>query len=351
MQSHPPIRSSEHLFGDERPFAQCHAATLLRRADGCFVAAWFGGSYEGHRDVGIWAAQRRVDDASKQSFTPPGARWSPPRLIARVGNRAHWNPVLFALDAEGRDLVLHFKVGDRIRNWETWWSRSRDGGDHWIEPRPLVPGDRGGRGAVRCKPIRLASGDWLAGASRERWRRWDAFFDRSPDGLGGWTPSSFLAVDRRQVGKGLIQPTLWESEPGRVHALLRSTGGRIYRAGSVDDGHTWSEAQPIGIPHNNSGIDVAPLTDGRLVLACNPIESRLSRRTPLSLLVSNDGGETWSDRVDVETEPGEFSYPALIPDGDGLALAYTWNRRRIAFLRLAAEEIPPRRGERARSGN
>ncbi len=367
MPSEPsPEPESEHLFGDDRPFAQCHAASLLRRADGRFVAAWFAGPHEGHRDVAIWAATREPDPArpdpgadaaadpgsggaqqgrvsGRISGRPPGARWSPPRLVARARESAHWNPVLFARDEAGRDLVLHFKVGDRIRHWETWWSRSEDGGETWSESRPLVPGDRGGRGAVRCKPIRLASGDWLAGASVERWRRWDAFFDRSPDGLDQWQPSPYVAVDRGAVGKGLIQPTLWESAPGHVHALFRSTGGRVYRADSHDDGHTWTPARPIDVPHNNSGIDLARLPDGRLALACNPVESRLATRTPLSILVSHDEGETWPDRIDVETEPGEFSYPALVPDGEGLALAYTWNRRRIAFVRLAPEQLPPPR--------
>jgi predicted neuraminidase len=342
MQARPPPFEAEHLFGDERPFAQCHAVTLLRRADGRFIAAWFGGSYEGHPDVAIWAATREADDSFTRAPSPPGARWSPPRIVARVRDTPHWNPVLFALDAAGRDLVLHFKVGRRIRRWETWWSRSSDGGETWSEPRPLVPGDRGGRGAVRCKPIRLSSGAWIAGASTERWRRWNAFFDRSPDGVGQWRASAFVPVDRSRVGKGLIQPTLWESAPGHVHALFRSTGGRVYRADSSDEGLTWGHARPIDIPHNNSGIDVVRLTDGRLVLACNPVESRFGRRTPLSLLTSNDGGETWPHRIDIETAAGEFSYPALIPDGDGLALAYTWNRRRIAFLRLAATDLPGR---------
>jgi hypothetical protein len=60
-------------------------------------------------------------------------------------------------------------------------------------------------------------------------------------------------------------------------------------------------------------------------------------RTPLSLLFSRDDGATWPLRVDVETGPGEFSYPALVASGasgEGLALCYTWNRRRIAFVRI-----------------
>ena len=57
-------------------------------------------------------------------------------------------------------------------------------------------------------------------------------------------------------------------------------------------------------------------------------------RTPLSILVSRDNGGTWPDRLDVEGGAGEFSYPAIIAVGDDLELSYTWNRRRIAFVRV-----------------
>jgi len=328
---------TEHLFGDERPFAQCHAPTLVRLADGRFLAAWFAGTREGHHDVGIWSAVREASPAAR-TREAPGEGWSRPRRIARVRESPHWNPVLFALDANARELVVHFKVGESIRRWESFAARSSDAGETWSEPVELVPGDRGGRGAVRCKPIRLASGDWLAGASIERWRRWDAFFDRSPDGISDWQTTPLVDVDRRRVGKGLIQPTLFES-PAGVHALFRSTGGRVYRSDSRDDGRTWSEALPTPLPNNNSGIDLARLADGRLALACNPVGEKGGPRTPLSVLFSRDDGTTWPERIDVETGSGEFSYPAIVPDAEGLALAYTWNRRRIAFVRLTRDAI------------
>ena len=356
----------EHAFGDARPFAQCHAATVVALPDGRFFVAWFAGTRESTDDVAIWCAERAAgagadadnpagpnadnqagtnadDPADTNTRRGPGVGWSAPRVLAQVEPVAHWNPVLFALDDAGRDLVLHFKIGASIRRWETWTQRSEDAGTTWSEPAPLVPGDRGGRGAVRCKPIRLASGDFLAGASRERWRRWDAFFDRSPNGIDGWDATPIVAFDRRRyAGKGLIQPTLWESLPGRVHALFRSTDGHVHRADSEDDGRTWSPSRALAIPNNNSGIDVVALEDGRLVLACNPVEGNWAARTPLSLLVSHDNGETWPDRLDVETDAGEYSYPALIATPAGVALAYTWNRRRIAFAEVAATALPRR---------
>lgn len=327
----PVSIETEHVFGDQRPFTQCHAATLVRVPGGRYLAAWFGGTRESHADVGIWAARREN-------------QWSPPRKIAKVRNEAHWNPVLFALDETGESLVLHFKVGESIRHWETWMQTSRDAGETWSEAVPLETADgdaQGGRGAVRNKPIKLASGDWLAGASLERWRRWDAFFDRSPNGQDAWERTPLVPRDRvRFKGKGIIQPTLWESTPGNVHALFRSTDGAIHRSDSTDDGRTWSRSRAINLPNNNSGLDLARLPNGTLALACNPVPGNWAARSPLSILFSHDNGEHWPARIDIEIEAGEYSYPAMIADGEGLALAYTWNRRRIAFARIDARDVP-----------
>lgn len=337
----------EHVFGDHRPFAQCHASTLVALEAGRILVAWFGGTREAHRDVGIWAATREADEhrsnarGSAESARKPGESWSEPRLVAKVSDEPHWNPVLFALSEDTSELVLHFKVGARIRDWQTWSQHSHDGGETWTAAAPLVAGDRGGRGAVRNKPIRLSSGHWLAGASIERWKRWDAFIDRSPNGRDGWIATEEIQIDRsRFSGKGLIQPTLWESAPGFAHALFRTTDGRVHRSDSNDDGQTWTRAYPIELPNNNSGLDVVRMRNGLLALACNPVPGNWADRTPLSVLFSGDNGFDWSHQIDLERDPGEFSYPAIIEVEDGLAISYTWNRRRIAVARLGADEMP-----------
>ena len=50
--------AKDFIFGDDRPFAQCHASTVLRTDDEKFLVAWFGGTHEKHDDVGIWVARR-----------------------------------------------------------------------------------------------------------------------------------------------------------------------------------------------------------------------------------------------------------------------------------------------------
>lgn len=324
------VAPREFVFEDDRPFAECHAASIAPTADGGWWAVWFGGSHERHPDVAIWGARRG-----------PEGGWSAPRLLARAADEAHWNPVIFRAP-DGR-LHLWFKTGVSVPVWRTWTQVSDDDGRTWSPARVLVPGDVGGRGPVKNKPIVLSGGDWLAGASvevprGEKAEDWDIFLDRSDDAGATWRRTPFVARDPRRIaGHGMIQPTLWESAPGHVHLLARSTCRRVCRSDSQDGGRTWSPARTVDIPHNNSGIDLVRLAGGALVLCCNPIEGTWPDRSPLSLLVSRDDGATWSRLCDLEDEKGaEFSYPAIVADGpDAVAVAWTWKRKRIAFRRVA----------------
>lgn len=315
------IVHTEHIFSEERPFLACHASSLIELPGGGFLVVWFGGTRESADDVAIWSAVRRG-----------AGGWSGPRLVAKVEESAHWNPVIFRA-ADG-PVHLWFKVGPKIPEWRTYTAVSYDDGETWSMPVELVAGDTGGRGPVKNKPIALADGVWLAGASLETSTHWDAFAERSENKGVTWQATPLIALDRsRCAGKGVIQPTLWESGPGQVHMLLRSTCGRICRSDSADGGRSWSEIIPTDLPNNNSGLDVARLSDGRLALICNPVEKRA--RTPLSLLFSADNGHSWPERMDLETEPGEYSYPAIIATRDGaLAITYTWRRERIAWARV-----------------
>ncbi|MFT3705443.1 MAG: exo-alpha-sialidase [Agriterribacter sp.] len=287
--------------------------------NGTFLAAWFGGTKEGTDDVAIWLVKGK-----------PGA-WSEPVKIAKLRDDAHWNPVLFQ-SPEGK-VFLFFKVGKKIPSWETWLKTSDDNGQTWTDAKELIAGDKGGRGPVRNKPIVLSNGTWIAGASHEE-GAWNAFADISKDQGKTWTASSYIVLDRTTLkGKGVIQPTLWESSPGKVHMLLRSSAGAIYRSDSEDYGQTWSAAYPAGLPNPNSGIDLTKLPDGTLVLAYNPDASNWGSRSPLSLAISFDNGKTWPKIMDIETgkKEDEFSYPAVISYGDTIAVCYTWKRKNIAY--------------------
>ena len=280
--------------------------------------AWFGGTEEGADDVAIWCA-RKTDTG-----------WSHPVLLAKDSDEPHWNPVLY--QKETGELIVFYKVGKPIAKWRTHYRVSEDCGLTWSAPKELVPGDQGGRGPVRNKMLQLSDGSWLAGASTEE-GKWIAYADRSEDEGRTWSLSNPLTLEGSGP-KGFIQPSLWESAPGKVHMLLRSTEGFIYRSDSDDYGKTWCEAYSTGLPNNNSGLDVVQCQDGALVLCSNPVGQNWGARTPLTLQISHDQGETWSPYSVLEDTPGEYSYPAIVEKDGVLHVTYTYNRKTIAYVTI-----------------
>lgn len=311
----------DHVFEDDRPFAQCHASTIAGLGEDTYLLAWFAGSHEKNDDVGIWTSKGSPGD------------WSAPKLLVKVRNDPHWNPVLF--NAPNGKVYLYFKVGKEIDDWETWVQYTEDGGETWSEAKELVPGDRGGRGPVRNHMLVLSDGTWLAPASDENDRVWDVFIDRSEDEGVTWEATEKLKMDRSVItGEGVIQPALWESKPGHVHMLMRSSSGNICRSDSEDYGKTWSEIEEISLPNNNSGIDVAHLGGEKLAVIYNPVSENWGKRFPITIAVSTDNGNTWPLKYDIEkgeNEDDELSYPAMFYEDGHLVACYTWNRQRVAF--------------------
>lgn len=328
------------LIMEKCPTDMCHASTLLKIGPDRFLAAWFGGSKEGNGDVAIWFTR-----GNEEHFEEP-------KILAQ-SEEAHWNPVLFRVDE--KKIIIFYKVGNEISKWRTMYRVSEDNGETFGEEKELVPGDQGGRGPVRNKPIRLKSGRILAPGSTEQ-GIWKAFVDRSDDDGKTWNKSQEVEISQleyksgeRTVGKddssipvseqsfygrGVIQPTLWESIPDQVHMLLRSTEGMIYRSDSKDGGDTWTEAYATELPNNNSGIDMIRSEDGKLFLVYNPVGVNWGDRTPISLAVSKDDGKTWEKIRDLSTGEGEFAYPAIIQDEDFLYITYTYKRKNIAFWKI-----------------
>jgi predicted neuraminidase len=227
-------------------------------------------------------------------------------------------------------------------------------------------------GPIKNKPIQLANGDILCGASVETWNAWACWVELSRDQGKTWRKCGPITAPEEDAGSayntsaaglisatwdlktgtlllpqsfpGVIQPALWEYSPGRLRMLMRATQkvGRICLSESLDGGTTWSPARKLDVPNPNSGLDAVRMADGRIALVCNPVEEG---RTPLSLLISEDNGETWPLRIDLETQPGEYSYPAVIQARDGsLHVAATHQRRTIVHYCISLSAAVP--GER-----
>jgi predicted neuraminidase len=321
-----PTVTSEYIFTDA-PFEECHASTLVELPDGDLLAAWFGGKREGDPSVAIWGARRAR-----------GA-WSRPEVWARESGVPCWNPVLFR---DRHDKIwLFYKYGTSPRTWHGA-SRTSIDGIKWSPPAylPTSPPEAEILGPIKNKPILLSNGDVLAGTSVETPTTWQCWVEISADDCRTWRKFGPIAVPG--VPYGIIQPTVWETAPGRLKMLVRSTEriGAICAASSVDGGHTWTPAQPTSLPNPNSGIDAVKMKDGTVALVYNHTRSG---RTPLNLAFSHDDGSTWSLPDVLEDEPGEYSYPAIIQTRDGLLhITYTWRRRRIKHVVIDPRSVMSR---------
>ena len=317
-----PAQDYEFVY-EEAPFASCHASTLVETKNGDILAAWFGGTREGDNDVAIWLSRRTA------------AGWSEPEEVARHEDTPTWNPVLFrTLDGV---TWLYYKFGTSPREWTGAYRYSKDDGHTWSAPEAMPAGLLG---PIKNKPLVLPDGTVLAGTSVESYRSWTAFTEISKDHARTWSRSESIAHPTQPYG--VIQPTIVPI-PGGVRMFTRARNiGRICYADSFDGGRTWSPAWETELPNPNSGIDSVALADGRIVMIYNHTEKG---RSPLNLAVSHDHGRTWSKFLDLETEPGEYSYPAIIQGADGdLRMVYTWKRERVRYVRLQLEKVPSEPG-------
>ena len=186
---------------EKAPFPSCHASTLVEHEPGKLLAAWFGGTDEGAKDVQIWSS----------SFD--GTKWTAPVVVGTEPNEPTWNPVLFK-NAKGT-LFLWYKAGPKFDRWTGYVRVSKDDGKTWTRPEMMHAGFWG---PVRAKPIQLADGTILAGTSVESYRNWTPYVDRSTDGGFKWRRSNGFPLPGTF---GEIQPALFEAKDGTIVALMR----------------------------------------------------------------------------------------------------------------------------------
>ena len=320
---------SEFIYdADDVSFPSCHASTIVETSDG-LVAAWFGGQYEKHPEVGIWVSRYS------------SGKWSEPVEVAdgiqhKDLRYPTWNPVLFNY---GDELYLFYKDGPNPRDWWGEYIVSQDNGKTWSKscrlPEEIY-------GPIKNKPVLLESGELLCPSSTEH-DGWRVHMEITPDRGRTWERTEPLNSGEKFQA---IQPTVLEHGNGKLQILCRSKNQYILSAWSDDNGRTWTELKPIDLPNPNTGIDAVTMKDGKHALVYNHIylKERWSQRNVLNLAVS-ENGINWEAAVLLEDDPdieAEFSYPAIIQTDDGLLhITYTWNRKLIKHVVVDPGKIEP----------
>ncbi|MBP1223833.1 sialidase family protein [Flavobacterium sp. 1355] len=315
------VNITQRYIAQEPITTNSHAATLAEVKPNQIMAAWFGGKYEGAKDVGIYFSTYK-----DKSWSAPQSLIKP--AVIQGDTLPCWNPVLFK--SKSQSLYLFYKVGKNPREWFGAMIISKDNGETWSAPKYLP---KGILGPIRNKPVEVTPGVILCGSSTESVENnnWRAHVEMYTEATGQW--KKIPVEDKKQFD--VIQPAFL-LHTNAIQMLLRSKHNKLVSSWSKDNGKTWQRTDTINVVNSNSGIDALTLSKKSFLLVNNPLpqgKDWFNGRNILDVEYSNDGLK-WKKLFDLENQPeGEFSYPAIIQTSDKkVHVLYTYNRKYIKHV-------------------
>jgi hypothetical protein len=299
-----------------------HAPNVALLPDGRLLCVWFSGPYEASVHQAILAAYSEDE----------GRTWSPADVFHDFPRRSDFDPALlvdgqrtWAFFSAGRwtryPFVSDEKENVGERSFQIYFKTSDDSGRTW-SPAHEAPTGRGFN--CRNNGIRLRSGPLVLPVTRLRGNH--AGLLVSPDRGKSWRMAGGVVT----TPMGEDEPAVVELNSGAVLMVLRTSGGRLWRTKSSDLGETWSAPEQTALEAPASSHSLFRLRDGRIALTHN---ASPKVRTPLTMRLSEDDGESWGPPLELASAPAwkpgsresrrQVSYPSVaqLPDG---ALVVVW---------------------------
>ncbi|RAV22950.1 exo-alpha-sialidase [Paenibacillus contaminans] len=261
--------------------------------------------------------------------TDGGRTWGTSFVVqGNIGNRNVMNQGIVRL--KSGELALFFLKNDDDTHQFMYMIRSADEGRTWGDPVQLTSSaESGNQPTGNDRAVVLSSGRIVM-----------PIFGKGPGITAGIrTVYSDDDGDTWQLG-GIVdfshlsstayptEPVLVELKDHRLMMMIRTTLGKIYKAYSEDGGETWGGAiaTDLNSPYTPYALKRIPDNGmGPLMLIWNNTTNPAERR-PLTMAISNDEGETWTNFINLQPPSGlgvyDAAYPSVTTYRDELLIVY-----------------------------
>jgi len=282
--------------------------------NGDIIAAWEYSSEGEMSNLNYILASRSNDG---------GITWGSSYTLQDTANRRDVEPQFLVLNNTVYFFYGAIDEDDPNRAGAIYYKTSVDNGTTWSEPHLIESSSH--HIATISNPIKLENGDYAGRIilPAQEWdgSQWHSYVYYSDDNCSTWNKSNTVPTS-----KNLNEPTVVELSDGSLYMLMRnsdSPGGLWqYESKSTDGGVTWSNATSSGIQSPRAQSKLLKLSNGHIILLWNNVSSSENLpRVPLSVAVSTDDCDTWSDAVDIRSGSGIYSNFGLLQKSNGEIIA------------------------------
>lgn len=270
-----------------------------------------------------------------------GKTWSqqPVKILENEGEMNTMSVSLLRL--KNGDIALFYLRKNSHDDCVPYMRISTDEGKSWGDALKIITDINGYFVLNNDRVIQLSSGRLLVPVSlhktsQTKWHGMGTIYcyysdDNGITWLRGKPVSNPENVDLQEPGVVAI------SEDEVLMFMRSSTGFQMFSR-SFDQGHTWTTVEKSSMKSPRSPATIERGPSGNLVAVWNhnTTEDKYGDtfRTPLSIGVSDDGGNTWKNIRNIESDPeGWFCYIAMDFTPEGLLLGYcAGNRQKKTYL-------------------
>lgn len=294
-------------FASDGSTSLVHASSSTELPNGNIVATWFAGSREGAKDVTIHSAVYNTDTMTwgnrRVLANPADTQHQLQRYIRKLGN-----PVI-TTDANNRLWLFYVSVS--FGGWAASsinYTISDDMGENWTPSKRLIATPFFNLSTlVRGIPHIYQDGSIALPVYHEMAGKFGEILRISPEG-------KILSKQRLANGRQSLQPIIFPIDDTKASVLMRYSGkalpNRALIVSTDDAGENWSMPEKTSIENPNSALTGLVLDNGTFIAVANDTEDHRDR---LSLLVSQDQGESWGV---VHRFEDESQYRKQKPNGE-----------------------------------